>query len=395
MEIKSPYSVIVKPRGSICNLECRYCYYLSKERLYPGSTFRMTYEVLKRFIRQLIQTYSTTDVNFIWQGGEPTLMGMDFFDMVIALQTKFRKPGMKIVNILQTNGTTLDDRWCEFFKEHSFLIGISLDGPRELHDAFRRDKADKPTFEKVHSGVRLLTKHDVDFNILTCVSAANVENPFDVYCFLRDYVQAKFIQFIPIVEVANLTNEPCSFENSNCSITGEQYGQFLIAIFDEWVRRDVSQVHVQLFDNALRKWMGIPGGLCVFNETCGDSLVMEHNGDIYSCDHFVEPKHKLGNILETQLEELIYGEAQKRFGLDKKKTLPHSCLECDVYFACRGGCPKNRTDCSLRGELNLNHLCAGYKAFFNYIDQPMTIMANLLRQQRAPAEVMQILNRKI
>jgi len=384
------FHVMAKPRGAICNLDCDYCFYLRKEELYKGSSFRMSDETLENYTRQYIAAQRVSEVNFAWQGGEPTLMGVNFFRRAVAYQKKYTRSGMNIDNALQTNGTLLDDEWCKFFAENRFLIGISLDGPREAHDFYRRDKGGAPTFDRVLRGIRLLKKHHVDFNILTCVSAANVEQQLEVYHILRDEIGAKYIQFIPIVERENATGFQEGTALTPRSITGEQYGRFLISIFDEWVRRDVGKVFVQMFDTALGRWLGAPGGLCVFQETCGLALAMEHNGDVYSCDHFVEPRHRLGNLLEMPLTELVGSVQQKQFGIDKRESLPRYCRECPVLFACNGGCPKDRIDYTPDGEPGLNHLCSGFKTFFTHIDEPMRIMAGLLRHHRPAAEIMKI-----
>ena len=385
------FHVMLKPRGAICNLDCAYCYFLSKERLYPGSRFRMADELLESYTRQYIAAQRVPEVTFAWQGGEPTLMGLDFFRRAVELQQKYRPPGMRIYNTLQTNGTTLDAEWCRFFKQHAFLIGVSLDGPRALHDAYRVDKGGKPTFDRVMAGIALLKQYRVEFNILTTLHAANAAHPLEVYRFLRDEVGARFIQFIPIVERDNDTGYQEGGEVTPRSISGRQYGAFLIAVFDEWVRRDVGQVFVQLFDVALAAWCGQRPGLCVFEETCGDALAMEHNGDLYSCDHFVEPRHRLGNIQDIPLIELVASEHQRRFGLAKRDTLPRYCRECAVRFVCNGGCPKDRILHTPDGEPGLNYLCEGYQAFFTHIDRPMRIMAEELRNRRPPANVMRIL----
>lgn len=395
MTAPAAFHIMVKPRGAICNLRCDYCYYLRKADLYPDASFYMSDETLESFTRQYIQSQQTPEVNFAWQGGEPTLMRLDFFRKAVAYQQKYARPGMKIENTLQTNGTLLNDEWCRFFAKNRFLIGISLDGPREAHDVYRKDKSGAPTFDRVVRGVKLLKKHKVDFNVLTCVSTANVHQPLEVYHFLRDEISAQFIQFIPIVERDNDTGFQEGTALTSRSITGKQYGDFLIAIFNEWVHRDVGSVFVQIFDTALGRWLGAPGGLCVFQETCGKALVMEYNGDLYSCDHFVEPRHLLGNILETPLAELVGSEQQLKFGLNKKASLPRYCRECPVLFACNGGCPKNRTDLTPDGEAGLNHLCEGYKAFFTHIDQPMRMMAGLLRQGRPAAEIMKLLKKGV
>ncbi|MFW5772024.1 MAG: anaerobic sulfatase maturase [Phototrophicaceae bacterium] len=380
---------MVKPTGAICNLDCHYCYYLSKERLYPGSDFRMAENLLELYTRQYIEAQQVDTVTFAWQGGEPTLMGLAFFEMALRYQQKYRRPGMRIQNTLQTNAVTLDDDWCRFFQRHNFLIGVSLDGPQPLHDAYRVDKGGAPTFERVMRGIRLLRQHNVEFNLLTTVHQANVEHPLAVYHFLRDEVGTQFMQFIPIVERDNATGYQEGNTVTERSVTGEQYGAFLMAIFDEWVRRDVGRVFVQLFDIALAAWIGDRPGLCIFEETCGDAMAMEHNGDVYSCDHFVEPRHRLGNIVDIPLHEIVSSDQQRAFGLAKRDTLPRYCRECEVRFVCNGGCPKNRFISTPDGEPGLNYLCAGYRAFFNHIDQPMRYMARELAIRRPPASVMQ------
>jgi uncharacterized protein len=387
MRLMAPpsFSVMAKPRGAICNLDCDYCYFLSKELLYPGSRFRMAVDLLDEYTRQYIEAQRVNEVTFTWQGGEPTLMGLPFFKKALELQQKHRRPGMLIHNSIQTNGTLLNEDWAAFFKENDFLVGISLDGPAALHDFYRRDKGGHPTFDRVMAGVKLLQARQVEFNILTTVNAANVEHPLAVYRFLRDTVGAQFIQFIPIVELENETGSAEQKEAaiSSRSITGEQYGRFLIAIFDEWLSRDVGRVFVQMFDVALNAWLGRPAGLCVFERTCGRGLALEHNGDIYSCDHFVDPKYKLGNIRETHMVKLAGSEKQRQFALAKRDTLPRYCRECPVLFACNGGCPKDRVLNTPDGEPGLNYLCDGYKRFFQHIDGPMQFMA--LQLQAGPA----------
>ena len=385
------FQVMLKPRGSICNLDCRYCFYLDKEKLYPGAGFRMSDELLEEYTRQYIAAQRVPEVVFAWQGGEPTLMGLEFYRKAVALQEKYRRPGMRILNALQTNGTRLDDEWCAFFHEHHFLIGLSLDGPRPLHDAYRVDKGGQPTFDKVMAGLKLLQRHQVEFNILTCVHAANAEHPLAVYRFLRDEVGAAFIQFIPIVERVHPLHFQEGTQVSPHSVTGEAYGRFLNAVFDEWVRRDVGRVSVQIFDVALAIWLGEPPGLCIFDETCGRGLAMEHNGDVYSCDHFVEPRHQLGNMQLIPLADLAGSGKQRRFGLAKRDTLPRACRECPVLFACHGGCPKDRFLQTPEGEPGLNYLCAGYKAFFTHVNAPMKQIRNLIQQNRPVTDVMALL----
>jgi uncharacterized protein len=384
------FHILAKPTGAICNLDCKYCFFLSKERLYPDSKFRMSDEVLESYLRQYIQAQRVDEVTISWQGGEPTLMGLDFFRRALEIVEKYQPPTMSVSHAIQTNGTKLDEEWAAFFKQHNFLVGISIDGPAELHNAYRVDKGGRPTFEAVMRGLDVLKKHKVDFNILCTVHAANADHPLEVYRFFRDGLGAEFIQFIPIVERDNQTGFQQGNRVTRRSVKGRQYGEFLSAIFNEWVLRDVGRVYVQIFDVALGAWVGAPPSLCVFSPTCGNALVIEHNGDLYACDHFVEPDYFLGNIEEDMLLDLVASDQQRKFGRDKLDTLPHYCRECEVRFVCHGGCPKNRFIETPSSEPGLNYLCAGYKHFFHHIDAPMRIMAFLLRQLRPPAEVMNI-----
>jgi uncharacterized protein len=379
--------VLVKPVGAACNLGCTYCFYLSKRSLYPHGSFRMADDLLEEFTRQYIAVQRVPEVTFAWQGGEPTLMGLDFFRRAVDLQRQYRRPGMRILNAIQTNGTLLDDEWCQFFRVNDFLVGVSLDGPQELHDVYRRDGGGKPTFGRVMAGLERLAAHDVRFNILSCVSAANAERPVEVYRFLRDQVRAEFIQFIPIVERDNASGFQEGNRVTRRSVTGVQYGHFLIAVFGEWVRCDVGRVFVQIFDVSLAAWVGQPAGLCVFSPTCGTALAIEHNGDLYACDHYVEPSYLQGNIMDTPLEELAGSARQREFGLAKKESLPKPCRECDVRFVCHGGCPKNRVLRTADNEAGLNYLCAGYQAFFRHIDRPMRFMASELQAGRPPSNI--------
>jgi uncharacterized protein len=404
------FHLLVKPTGAVCNLDCKYCFFLSKEMLYPGSRFQMADELLETYVRQLLESHRDPEVTMAWQGGEPTLMGLDFFRRSVAFADKYKQPGQLIQHTIQTNGTQLDDQWSAFFKEHNFLVGLSVDGPREMHDAYRVNKGGEGSFEQVMRGLSFLKKHKVDFNIICTVHAAKQDHPLELYHFFRDDLGAEFIQLIPIVERATeamlpLANEGWSerpggqrplytLEGSlvtDRSVQAEKYGQFLIAIFDDWVRRDVGKIFIQHFDSALANWVGAPGAVCVFNETCGQAMALEHNGDLYSCDHFVEPRYKLGNIQETPLVQLLSSQQQFKFGQDKRDTLPRYCRECEVRFACHGECPRNRFILTPDGEPGLNYLCAGYKAFFKHIDRPMRLMASLLRQGRYADEAMQIL----
>ncbi len=388
------FHVMTKPRGAICNLDCKYCYFLSKERLYPNSDFRMSETLLEEYIQQYIEVQRVPEVTFAWQGGEPTLMGLDFFKQAVRYQQKHKPDGMQMFNALQTNAVTLDNEWCAFFAEHNFLIGVSIDGPKHLHDAYRVDKGGAPTFDRVMAGVDLLKKYNVEFNILTTIHAANANHPLEIYRFIRDEIPAQFMQFIPIVERDNETGYQEGSNVTERSVTAEQYGHFLTAVFDEWVRLDVGRVYVQIFDVALAAWTGHNPGLCIFEETCGTALAMEHNGDVFSCDHFVEPKYKLDNIMDVPLSDIVMMDEQRDFGLAKRDTLPEYCQTCEVRFVCNGGCPKNRFIATPDGEPGLNYLCAGYKAFFNHIAEPMRFMASELNQRRPPANVMRYMTRK-
>jgi uncharacterized protein len=385
------FHVLAKPSGPICNLDCGYCYFLSKEALYPGDRFRMADELLETYVRQLVESQTGLEVTVAWQGGEPTLMGVGFFRRALELCERYRRPGQRLAHTIQTNGTLLTDEWCEMLGAHRFLVGISIDGPEELHDAYRVDKRGNPSFDRVMKGLALLERHAVDFNVLCTVNAANQERPLDVYRFFRDELGARHIQLIPIVERANETGYQEGDEVTDRSVDPDAWGRFLSAIFDEWLARDVGTVFVAHFDAALASWVGVPPALCIFNETCGDAVALEHNGDLYSCDHFVEPDHLLGNITQTHLVELMASPAQRAFGDAKRDTLPRYCRECDVRFACHGECPKNRFILTPDGEPGLNYLCAGYKAFFGHVDGPMRLMADLLRQGRYADEVMGIL----
>ncbi|MCP4168389.1 MAG: anaerobic sulfatase maturase [Chloroflexi bacterium] len=395
------FHMLAKPTGAICNLDCAYCFFLDKEVFYPDSKFRMSDDVLELYIRQLVESHQTEQVTIAWQGGEPTLMGLDFYRRVMALAESYRRPGMAFEHTMQTNGTLLDDEWCEFYKEHNFLIGISIDGPSQLHDIYRVDKGGAPTLDKVMRGLRLLQKHDVEYNVLTTVNRVNADYPLEVYRFLRDEVKTDWMQFIPVVERINedgLTLYQEGTDVSDRSVLPEQFGRFLSAIYDEWVRNDVGTVFVQTFEAALRNWLGMDAsGMCVFNKTCGTGLAIEHNGDLYSCDHFVEPDYYLGNILDKHMIELVASPQQIKFGQDKLDTLPTYCMECDVRFACHGECPKNRFittpdgEASPGGEVGLNYLCAGFKHLFHHVDFPMKIMAGLIRRGHEAREVMSIL----
>ena len=402
------FHVLTKPIGPICNLDCTYCFYLEKQSLYPTEkSWRMSDPVLEAYIRQYIHSQPGEAVYFAWQGGEPTLLGVEFFKKVVSLQKK-HSHGKNIHNALQTNGTLLDDRWCEFLAANQFLVGLSIDGPRDLHDRYRVDKGQKPTFDAVMSGLGFLKKHQVEFNTLTVVNRANSLEPLKVYRFLKE-IGSGFLQFIPLVErlPASLTaapgltfaeppapQKPAATPSSVTpeSVDASQYGDFLCAIFNEWVRQDVGQVFVQLFDVALGNWMGLGSSLCVFAEKCGSALAIEHNGDLYSCDHYVYPQYRLGNILNQSLGAMAHSRQQSQFGQDKLASLPRYCRTCEVRFACHGECPKHRFLTTPGGEPGLNYLCPAYKQFFRHIDPYMNTMGQLLNEGRAAAEIMALIH---
>jgi uncharacterized protein len=384
------FHVLAKPTGAICNLDCKYCFFLSKQELYPDSRFRMNDAMLERFIRQQLESQGP-QATIAWQGGEPTLMGLDFFRQSIAFTHKYLRPDQRVQHTIQTNGTLIDEEWCAFLHENNFLVGLSIDGPRDLHDAYRVDKRGRPTFDKVIWAASLMQQHAVEFNVLCTVHAKNADYPLEVYRYFRDQLGAHFIQFIPIVERVNSDGRTRLQEGTTVtdrSVLAEQWGSFLRTIFDEWVKHDVGTVFVQMFDAALASWVGAPPAVCVFSETCGDAVALEHNGDVYSCDHFVEPKYLLGNIGGTSLADLVNSPRQRAFGNAKRDSLPRYCRECEVRFACHGECPKNRFISAPDGEPGLNYLCAGYKAFFTHIDRPMRMMSDLLKQGRYADEVM-------
>lgn len=401
-----PFHLLAKPVGSLCNLNCSYCFYLEKAHLYPDvKSFRMSPEVLETYVRDYIAAQPGPLVSFAWQGGEPTLLGVDFFRQALVLQERYAA-GKRIENAIQTNGVLLDDAWGEFLAANHFLVGISIDGPRELHDAYRVGKGGEPTFDRVMAGIGVLKRHGVEFNTLTTVHRKNSAHALLVYRFLRE-IGSGYIQFIPIVERAAaedaatpglwLAPPPDHADSADLdarvtpwSVRPVDFGRFLCTIFDEWVQHDVGRVFVQQFDAALANWAGEPPGVCIFSEKCGRALAIEHNGDVYSCDHYVYPAYKLGNIREQSLGTLADLPVQQQFGTAKSSTLPRYCRECPVRFACHGECPKHRFLTTPHGEPGLNYLCAGYKKFFTHIDAPMKTMAALLAMHRAPAGIMQM-----
>lgn len=385
-ELRVPFHLLAKPTGPICNLDCEYCYFLSKEALYPGDRFRMSDEVMATYLRQLLDSQPDGPVTIAWQGGEPTLMGVDFFARAIELADAHRRPGQRLEHTIQTNGTLLDDEWAELFARHGVLVGLSIDGPPELHDRYRVDKKGRPSSARVLAGLEVLGRHGVEVNVLCTVHAANQHHPLEVYRYVRDELGLAHLQLIPIVERVE-RDGVMTDEVTDRSVDPDAWGTFLTTVFDEWLRHDVGRVFVQMFDAALGAWYGIGSSMCIFRPECGDALALEHNGDVYSCDHFVDPEHLLGNITTTQMVELVRSPSQREFGRAKSTTLPRQCRECSVRFACHGECPKNRIARTADGEPGLNHLCAGYYTFFTHIDPAMRTMADLLRAGRAPAEL--------
>jgi len=378
------FHVMSKPTGATCNLNCRYCFYLEKSALYPhGAMNTMSDEVLEAHIRQTFESQPVPQVTLAWQGGEPTLMGLDFFRRAVSFEKRFARPGVQVERTIQTNGLLLDDEWCRFLHDEGFLVGLSLDGPREMHDAWRRDRKGEGTFDKVLQAARLLQQYQVEFNILATANAANADHPLEVYHFFRDEVKAGYVQFIPIV----VRDQNSRTGVAESSVGALQYGKFLAAIFDEWVSRDVGKMFVLNFDFSLANWLGVPSN-CLFSPECGTALALERNGDLYSCDHFVNPEHLLGNILKTPMRALVDSEQQCRFGRDKLAKLPQYCRKCPVLFACYGECPKNRFINTPDGEEGLNYLCDGYKHFFMHVDPKMKAMAKLLREGRYADEIM-------
>jgi uncharacterized protein len=405
-----PFHVMAKPTGALCNLDCGYCFFLSKQMLYPASKFRMADDVLEGYLAQLFAAHGPGDVTIAWQGGEPTLAGIEFFERAVQVARRHARPDQRPVHCIQTNGVLVDRSWAAFFKHHDFLVGVSLDGPRALHDAYRVDKQGRPTFDRVMRGIRALKSAHVEWNVLTTLHRANAPYPREIYRFLRDTVGARYIQFIPIVERlgGSAAGGPAGTVRTGSdaggrifymqdgnragerSITAEAYGRFLISVFDEWIQRDVGRVSVQAFDAAFAAWCGLPSPICVFASTCGSAVAVEHNGDVYACDHYVEPGYRLGNIADTPIRTLVDSGAQTSFGNAKLDTLTAECRACEFRFACHGGCPKDRFVAVERERHAHNYLCAGYKAFFHHVDRPMRLMRGLLAHRRSPAEIMRL-----
>ena len=393
-----PLYVMLKPAGAHCNLACKYCYYLEKNKLYPtAQRHLMSDEILEQFTREYIEAQTMSQVLFTWHGGEPLLRSIDFYRKALSLQQKYAG-GRRIDNVIQTNGTLLTDEWCEFFAQNHWLVGISIDGPQPDHDHYRLTAAGKPSWKKVMQGIKLLKKHGVEWNAMAVVNAYNVNHPLEFYRFFKEN-GCQFLQFTPIVErltrhedgrtLASLADKN-EISLSEASVAPEQWGYFLCAIFDEWVRKDVGKIFVEIFDCTLANWMGISPGICAYSKECGHAGVMEHNGDVYSCDHFVFPEYKLGNIRDHSLIDMLYGEQQQEFSRLKHSSLPRQCKECDMEFACHGECPKNRFMKDKYGDSGLNYLCPGYYHYYQHVAPYMDYMKQELMSQRPPSNIMNV-----
>ena len=395
-----PLYVMLKPAGAHCNLACKYCYYLEKNKLYPtAQRHLMSDEMLEQFTREYIEAQTMSQVLFTWHGGEPLLRSIDFYRKALSLQQKYAG-SRRIDNVIQTNGTLLTDEWCEFFAQNHWLVGISIDGPQPDHDHYRLTAAGKPSWKKVMQGIKLLKKHGVEWNAMAVVNAYNANHPLEFYRFFKEN-GCQFLQFTPIVErltrhedgrtLASLADKD-EISLSEASVTPEQWGYFLCAIFDEWVRKDVGKIFVEIFDCTLANWMGISPGICAYSKECGHAGVMEHNGDVYSCDHFVFPEYKLGNIRDHSLIDMLYGEQQQEFSRLKHSSLPRQCKECDMEFACHGECPKNRFMKDQYGDSGLNYLCPGYYHYYQHVAPYMDYMKQELMSQRPPSNIMKVVH---
>lgn len=393
-----PLYVMLKPAGAHCNLACKYCYYLEKNKLYPtAQRHLMSNEMLEQFTREYIEAQTMNQVLFTWHGGEPLLRSIDFYRKALSLQQKYAG-GRRIDNVIQTNGTLLTDEWCEFFAQNHWLVGISIDGQQPDHDHYRLTAAGKPSWKKVMQGIKLLKKHGVEWNAMAVVNAYNVNHPMEFYRFFKEN-GCQFLQFTPIVErltrhedgrtLASLADKD-EISLSEASVAPEQWGYFLCAIFDEWVRKDVGKIFVEIFDCTLANWMGVSPGICAYSKECGHAGVMEHNGDVYSCDHFVFPEYKLGNIRDHSLIDMLYGEQQQEFSRLKHSSLPRQCKECDMEFACHGECPKNRFMKDKYGDSGLNYLCPGYYHYYQHVAPYMDYMKQELMSQRPPSNIMKV-----
>ena len=384
------FNLMLKPAGSQCNLACKYCYYLDKAEIYGGREPVMSEAMLETVVREYIAANEVADVTFNWHGGEPLVLGLDFYRKALALQQKYAG-GKTIHNTIQTNGVLLNREWADFFAQNGFLVGLSIDGPRDIHDKYRRDRGGAPTFDKVMNAVRLLQTSGVEFNTMTTVNAASEGRGLEVYHFLKA-LGSRYLQFMPVVEhvKAGRIVDPSESgaQIATWSVGATAFGRFLCDIFDEWVRNDVGRIFIGQFDAALASWCRVPTGICVYSETCGGNAIIEHNGDVYPCDHFVYPKYKLGNIAEKTIPEMMASDAMVRFGIDKRNSLPSACRQCRWRFACNGECPKHRFNRTERGETGLNALCAGYKLFYSHIGPYMDVMKDLLSHHMSPAGVM-------
>lgn len=394
---EEPLYVMLKPAGAMCNLACEYCYYLEKSHMYnEGPKTLMSDSLLEHFVKQYIESQTTPNVLFLWHGGETMMRPLSFYQKALQLQKKYAR-GRMIDNAFQTNGTMLTDEWCRFFKENNWLVGVSIDGPKEVHNAYRQNRLGQPSFDQVMRGINLLNKHGVMWNAMAVVNDLNVKHPQEFYRFFKS-IGCRYIQFTPIVErlaehedgrhLATPDQKDCSL--AHFSVTPEDWGDFLCTIFDEWVRNDVGQYFIQIFDATLANWVGVDPGLCTMARSCGHAGVMEYNGDVYSCDHFVFPEYKLGNIRQNTLLEMMYSERQLEFGRKKQGSLPGQCRSCGYLFACNGGCPKDRFAQTADGEPNLNYLCKGYHQYFKHVAPYMDYMKNELMSQRPPANVMKL-----
>lgn len=393
-----PLYVMLKPAGAHCNLACKYCYYLEKNKLYPtAQRHLMSDEMLEQFTREYIEAQTMNQVLFTWHGGEPLLRSIDFYRKALSLQQKYAG-SRRIDNVIQTNGTLLTDEWCEFFAQNHWLVGISIDGPQPYHDHYRLTAAGKPSWKKVMQGIKLLKKHGVEWNAMAVVNAYNANHPLEFYRFFKEN-GCQFLQFTPIVErqtrhedgrtLASLADKN-EIPLSEASVAPEQWGYFLCAIFDEWVRKDVGKIFVEIFDCTLANWMGVSPGICAYSKECGHAGVMEHNGDVYSCDHFVFPEYKLGNIRDHSLIDMLYGEQQQEFSRLKHSSLPRQCKECDMEFACHGECPKNRFMKDKYGDSGLNYLCPGYYHYYQHVAPYMDYMKQELISLRPPSNIMNV-----
>jgi uncharacterized protein len=402
-QVQNNFHLLAKPSGPICNLNCHYCFYTEKESLFkPKTLFRMSEEVLETFIKNYIQAQDAEEIPFVWQGGEPALMGLNFYQKVIELQKKYAN-GKRISNSLQTNGTLLTEEWFPFLAENNFLVGLSLDGPEEIHDKYRVDRGGEPTFHRVLKTLHNLQRYKIQYNVLTCVTNESSNSALEIYHFFKNE-GVEYIQFIPIVE--RMADEqatalglrhatPASMKEegvhlASWTVDPEKYGDFLITIFEEWVRNDVGTVNVMNFESSLVAWMGLPATVCIFAETCGKAAIIEHNGDVYSCDHFMYPDYKLGNIQSETFKEMMDSIQQSEFGQAKKTTLPKYCQSCEVKFACHGECPKHRFLTTPDGEPGLNYLCAGYKKYFHHIHRYMKVMVQLLQNGLPASKIMDV-----